>query len=101
MRWQRAVAPPSQHIQSVAPLGADLVDGIAYVPYLVDNGRRLLALQVSSGKQLWDVAIPGRGLGTTVWERLIATHARVYVPEPLGLAAFDAASGQRVGTLGE
>ena len=97
IRWQLPVGEKAKAV----PLGADLVEGVLYAPYQVEGGRRLEAVDLSHGKAQWDIAIPGRGPGTAAWERIIADGSRVYVPEPLGLAVYEAASGRRVGTLGE
>jgi len=100
VRWKQPVTLESDQVRKEVPLGADLVDGVIYVPYQIATGRRLLAVEASSGQRRWDIAIPGQGLGTAPWERILATGARVLVPEPTGLAVFDAQTGKPLGRLG-
>ncbi|MBS2029539.1 MAG: PQQ-binding-like beta-propeller repeat protein [Deltaproteobacteria bacterium] len=100
VRWKQPVTLENDQVRKEVPLGADLVAGIVYVPYQVAAGRRLLAVEASSGQRRWDIAIPGQGLGTAPWERIVATGSRVFVPGPLGLAVFDAQTGKPLGRLG-
>lgn len=101
VRWKHPVTLESEEVRKEAPLGADMANGVVYVPYQVGSGRRLAALEVLSGKPRWDVPIPGQGTGTAPWERIIPRDMRVYVPGPLGLVALDTQTGKRVGTLGK
>lgn len=101
VRWKHPVTLDTQGVRKEAPLGGELVNGVAYIPYQVGASRRLVAVDVHSGQSKWDIAIPGQGTGTATWERIIAAEQRVFVPEPLGLAAFDAQTGKAVGKLGK
>ena len=99
VRWTAGIGGPD--VESKAPIGADLVDGMISVPYLTAHGRRLASVDATSGKQNWDVEIPGQGLGTRPWERIIERARRIYVPTGTALAVFDARSGARLGLIGK
>ena len=101
VRWKQPVTLDAEGVRKAPPLGADLVAGTLYVPYQAGVGRRLLAVEASTGRKLWEAPIPGRGAGTEPWERLIATESRVFVPGLLGLEVLDARTGRRLGTLGK
>jgi hypothetical protein len=101
VRWQRPLvgSPPSAWESGLHAV--DMAGGKLIAEYASDNpdAGRLMAVDVKSGKVLWDVAVPNTGDVATASDMAI-TATRVYLPHWTWLEIFDVNSGQHIVTLG-
>jgi outer membrane protein assembly factor BamB len=97
--WRLALTS-SPSVQEGAPDVADLFAGRFFAVYEMHSGpRHVVAVDVASGRVLWDAAIPKSDQGSGPQD-LFGTATRLYVPHWTWLDVFDAATGRVIGTVG-
>jgi len=76
------------------PAQAVVGDTVAIVPYLeIADGNRLLALDVTGGRELWQKSIDGWVPASYVQQKICVSADTVYFLRPGRLQAFDALTG--------
>ncbi|WP_223637882.1 hypothetical protein [Corallococcus sp. EGB] len=100
--WHGVVAErDALELRDRAPEVGEITQDAVYVVYeLEKGGPRLIRRDLRTGAVAWDVALPGSGPFselTALWVR----EGRVYVPQWGRLDVLDAATGQRIGAVGQ
>ncbi|MFO8074239.1 MAG: PQQ-binding-like beta-propeller repeat protein [Polyangia bacterium] len=101
-RWMTAIpAVDPMTVRPGAPDAATISVGRLVAPYQTagrQSGWRLAALDVASGRNLWDVAIPSSDTGQ-VWA-VTASDRQVFASIGIALHVFELATGQHSITIG-
>jgi outer membrane protein assembly factor BamB len=101
VRWQRPLvgSPPSAWEADLHAV--DMAGGRLIAEYASDqpDAGRLMAVDVKTGKVLWDVAVPNTDHVATASDMAI-TPTRVYLPHWTWLDVFDVKNGAHITTLG-
>jgi outer membrane protein assembly factor BamB len=102
-RWLSAVpATNPLAVKEGDPETAATASGRLFVPYGMQDsakGWRLAAMDVDTGRNLWDVAVPRTTRGTPP-DGVVASERHVFVPHWTYLDVFDARTGAHQYTVG-
>lgn len=85
--FDRRAAPRAGHVVPGSPVASGPDDGSSAEILLVDRGGRLVAVEASSGTELWERP-------RAVWRRTARVDGAVLVVEPGALVAVDATTGE-------